>query len=142
MKNQELEKRCYICRTDIIPGINYGAILKIAGKMFHQIESLTKRRPYIRSAYFKREKIFFDYFWSHLNQKNFRDRQRRIKFFGCAIELIKYSKLKPIFEIKNELQKENLYRFLGKIHEHYFIVQIKEDLKRKQRFLLSIFEYM
>lgn len=136
-----MNKSCYFCKAELIPGINYGATLKVARKIFRRIESSTKRRPYIRSAYFKGTKVFFDYFWHHLNQKNFRDRQQRLKFFNCAMELIKYSKLKPIVELKNETKKEIFYRFLGKVQGRYFVVQIKEDLKRKQRFLLSIFEY-
>ncbi len=43
----------------------------------------------MRSAYFNKEKIFLDLFWTHLFMKqNQRDRLRRIKFFAVAIDLI------------------------------------------------------
>lgn len=135
------EIRFYKCKSKLIPGKSYLLVYKIAKKIFNEIKARTKRRPYIRSAYFKGEKIFLDNFWIHLNQKNPGDRKRRLKFFECAIELIKESKNDPIHKKKDILKKEALYRFAGQVDDRYFVVQVKEDLKRKQKFLMSVFEH-
>ena len=40
----------------------------------------------------------------------------------------------------NKTKKEVLYRFQGQTGDRFFAVQIKEDLKRKQKFFISLFE--
>lgn len=127
----------YTCRASLIPGHNYATVAKIARKIFNEIKGKTKRRPYIRSAYFKNEKIFFDNFWPHLNQKYHVDQLRRLKYFDCAIELIQKSHIMPSVEFVSN--KERLYRFNGISNGRYFALQIKEDLKRHQKFLMSVF---
>lgn len=133
--------RCYTCKSQLIPGRGYAEVAKIARKICNGLNPKSKRRPHIKSAYFNKEKIFLDNFWPHLNQKNPMDRKRRLKFFECAVELIQNSKGKPIFEMKDKISKEALYRFVGRVGNQYFVVQIKEDLQRKQKFLMSVFEY-
>jgi len=132
---------CYQCKSGLLPGHNYATIVKIAWRVFKSAAAQTKRRPYIRSAYFRGEKIFLDNFWPHLNQKNPRDRWRRLHYFKCALELVRNSRQRPIFEQRDGRGHEALYRFLGQAAERLFIVQIKEDLKRRQKFLMSMFEY-
>jgi len=73
--------------------------------IFDEIKKQTKRRPYIRSVYFKKEKIFLDYFREHLFQKSPKERMERLKYFKAAFEMIKDSKIGPIektelFELK------------------------------------------
>ncbi len=131
----------YKCKSGLLPGHRYADVAKVARKIFKEIKTGSKRRPYIRSAYFRGEKIFLDNFWVHLSQKVLSDRVRRLKYFGCAIELIKKSKNKPIYKIKNNYKDEIFYRFIGMVNHQYFAVQIKEDLKRKQKFLMSVFDY-
>ncbi len=133
--------RCYTCKSKLIPGRSYEEVAKIARRIYNRLNPKSKRRPHIKSAYFNGEKIFLDNFWPHLNQKNHADRKRRLKFFECAIELIKNSKGKPIYENRDQINKEAFYRFIGYKDGKYFIVQIKEDLKRKQKFLMSVFEF-
>lgn len=128
----------YQCKSKLLPGHKYGDVLKIARKILNSIASKTKRRPYIRSTYFKGEKIFLDNFWEHLTQKNITDRKWRLKFLECAIEYIENSKDSPILKINDNHQ--TFYRFIGQVGEHFFAIQIKEDLKRKQKFLMSIFD--
>ena len=130
-----------ICKSKLIPGSNYKTVSKIARKIFNQVKSKTKRRPYLRSTYFGDEKIFLDNFWPHLKQKNPANRALRLKFLQGAIEMIQHSKKSPFSLKQNSAKKENLYRFLGRIENHYFIVQIKEDLKRSQKFFMSVFPY-
>lgn len=130
----------YRCKSNLLPGHNYETISPIARKIFREIERKTKRRPYLRSAYFHGNKIFLDNFWPHLNQKNPKERCRRLRFLKCAIELIQKSRMGPMAQDMSELKEQKFYRFIGKTNHQFFIVQIKEDLKRKQKFLMSIFE--
>ena len=137
MRNNEF----YTCKSKLLPGHNYKEVAKVARRIFRKIEMKTKRRPYIRSAYFDGDKLFLDNFWPHLNQKNPIERRNRLKFLECAIEFVENSKKAPVLEIKDQFKKEVLYRFIGQVSDKYFIIQIKEDTKRGQRFLMSIFEY-
>jgi hypothetical protein len=132
----ECDFYCYKCKSGLIPGHNYVAIIKIARKVFDNAAAKTKRRPYVRSAYFKGEKIFLDNFWPHIMQKNPRDRFRRLQLIRAGFELIRDSRKAPIL-IKEG--RERLYRFLGISAGHQFYVQIKEDPKRRQKFLMSMF---
>jgi len=102
---------CYKCKTKLIPGKSYAIVCKIARRIFNNIASKTKRRPYIRSSFFDGEKIFLDNFWSHLMQKNASDRKRRLRFFECGVELIEFSKIEPIYESKDHILNEAYYRF-------------------------------
>jgi hypothetical protein len=45
--------------------------------------------------YFKKEKIFFDYFWAHLKQKGPKERFKRLKFLRSALEVIQNSRNSP-----------------------------------------------
>ena len=139
MENEE--SNCYKCKSGLLPGHNYATIIKIARKIFNTVAAQTKRRPYIRSAYFRGEKIFLDNFWPHLLEKNLRDRTRRLLFIQAALELIRHSRKKPILLTKNLLGNVAYYRFLGQASGSSFVIQIKEDLKRKQKFLMSMFAY-
>ena len=53
-----------------LSGSNYADVKKLAEKLFADLKRKTKRSPYIRSAYFSKEKIFLNYFWDHLKQKS------------------------------------------------------------------------
>lgn len=136
-----MEFKCYKCKSGILPGHNYAAIVKIAWQVFKSAAAQTKRRPYIRSAYFGGEKIFLDNFWPHLNQKNPRDRWRRLQFLKAAIELIHCSCQKPIIEQADPTGREIFYRFIGICSGRLFVVQIKEDCTRRQKFFMSAFAY-
>ena len=130
----------YITKVSKITGTNYAEVKKNAGIVFKEIKSKTKRRPYIRSAYFNKEKIFFDYFWNHLLGKSFKERVRRLKFFPCAIDLIKNSKIAPTSEENVDNRKEILHRFLGQTrNKEIFFVQIKENKKTGKKYFMSRF---
>ncbi|MCR4307011.1 MAG: hypothetical protein NUV80_00415 [Candidatus Berkelbacteria bacterium] len=48
----------YQCKTPKIGATNYSEVIKRARVVFRQIEKQTRRRPYLRSAYFDKEKVF------------------------------------------------------------------------------------
>jgi len=85
----------YKTKKDTFAIRRYGEIRNNALFVFNQIKKKTKRKPYIRSAYFNKQKIFFDYFWMHLFQKNPKERIKRLKYFEASIDLIKNSKNHP-----------------------------------------------
>ncbi|KKP79665.1 MAG: hypothetical protein A2271_03170 [Candidatus Moranbacteria bacterium RIFOXYA12_FULL_35_19] len=130
----------YQTKSKKISGTSYGEVMHGAMAVFDEIKKKTKRRPYIRSAYFKKEKIFLDYFREHLFQKSVKDRMQRLKYFKATCELIKYSKTGPIEKTELFEKKEILYRFAGlTMEKELFYVQIKEDKKRKRKYLMSCF---
>ena len=63
-----------------------------------------------------------------------------MKYYGCAIELIQNSYFKPNSTRDPNKSTEMLHRFYGITAENeLFCVQIKENLKKKQKFLISVF---
>jgi len=122
-------------------GTEFREVHRPAFGLYTKIKKKTKRRAYVRSAYFNMDKIFLDLFWYHLFEKsNWRDRVRRMKYFACAIELIQKSRFEPKTKENPNKQGEILHRFYGTTAENeLFYVQIKEDKKKGQKFLISVF---
>jgi len=129
----------YQTKSKKVSGTSYGEVMRNAFLIYDEIKRKTKRHPYIRSAYFKKEKVFLDYFREHLFQKLPKERMRRLKYFKAACELIRDSKLGPVEKTELFEKKEILYRFAGRtVEKDVFYVQIKED-KRKRKYLMSCF---
>ena len=85
----------YHTKVEQLRGAGYPELYAKALNLYKEIGKRTKRRSYIRSAYFQKDKIFLEIFWQHLHLKNWRDRKRRIRYFPCAIELIQHSRCDP-----------------------------------------------
>ena len=65
---------------------------------------------------------------------------RRLKYFACVIELIQKSRFAPTSKKNPNKSKEMLHRFYGLTADNeLFCIQIKEDVKNKQKFLISVF---
>lgn len=127
-------------KSVILRGTNYREISKKAFGLYNKIRRKTKRRPYVRSSYFKKDKIFLSLFWTHLYNKNYWDQMRRMKFFGCAIELIKDSRFEPTSKENPNKLTEILHRFAGTTKDNdLFFVQIKEDKRTGEKWLISVF---
>jgi acyl carrier protein phosphodiesterase len=130
----------YQTKTKKLSGTDYREVNSKILIIFKKIKSKTKRRPYIRSAYFKKQKIFFDYFWDHLWQKSWKERVKRLKYFLCAIELIQKSRQEPISKQNPNKKSEILHRFAGLTKDReLFYTQIKEDKKTEQKYFMSVF---
>lgn len=136
-----MNAKIYQVKADKLPGTDFREVRKKAYKFYLVIKHRSKRRPYIRSKYFKNNKIFLDVFWHHLfEKKSHKDQIRRMKFFHCAIELIKLSSIEPESKENPNKRSEILHRFTGNTtNKEIFYVQIKEDKKSGQKFLISIF---
>jgi len=133
----------YKTRTSRIPGKDLRIIYKRSFSFYKNLKTKTRRRPYVRSAYFNKKKIFLELFWQHLSDKsNFHDRVRRARYFPCAIELIEKSRFQPISKENPNKKSEILHRFIGISRDKYlFIVQIKENKKTGQKWLISVFPW-
>lgn len=132
--------RVYETRYKKIPGTGFAEVKGPAWAIYNHYVARTKRKPYIRSAYFKSDKIFLEYFWFHLWKKNWRDRMRRLKYLPAALDLIKNSTFEPLTKENPNGTGELLHRFAGLTKdEALFYVQIKEDKKTNKKFLISIF---
>jgi hypothetical protein len=132
--------KIYRTKIEAFAGTSYKEINRKATGFYQQIKKRTKRRPYVRSAYFGRAKVFLGLFWSHLRQKNYWDQTRRWKYFSCGIELISKSKIEPVSKENPNKTGEILHRFAGATaKDELFFVQIKEDKQSGQKWLMSIF---
>lgn len=133
--------RVYKIKVKKLQGSKFNIVNKKAMAFYKQIISKTKRRPYVRSAYFNNEKVFINLFWEHLFIKgNWRDRTRRLQFLPAAIELIKKTRFDPVSKENPNKKEEILHRFIGETGDnHIFYVQIKEDKRKSQKWLISFF---
>ena len=122
-------------------GSAYAEVVAEARREYHKIQKITPRRaPYVRAAYFKKDKVFINSFWEHLNQKPVRDRRRRLKLYLCAIDLIRNSTDAPSTSLNPNNTNELLYRFEGKTADGIiFQVQLKENKKKKRKNFISVF---
>lgn len=75
-----------------LAGTHHERLMKKAFGQYKEIVRKSKRRPYIRSVYFDKQKIFLGIFWQHLHEKNLRDKAMRLALFPCAIELMQKTK--------------------------------------------------
>lgn len=133
---EEHTQNIYKAKACKITSTRYRDIERSARKIYGNIARRSKRNPYIRSRYFKGEKIFLKLFWEHLHQKNQNERRRRLRFYACAIELLKVSTCEP--EIVHSLG-ETLYRFAGMAPtDEVFYVQVKKD-RKSNRYFMSVF---
>jgi hypothetical protein len=132
--------KVYQTKAKKLSGSRYSEVYPLALSLFKVIKRKSKRRSYLRSGYFNREKIFLDLFWQHIHDKNLHDKVRRLKYYGCALELLKNSKFEPISKENPNRRSEILHRFAGMTPEKdLFFVQIKEDKKTNEKFFISVF---
>lgn len=128
-------------KAKVIPGKTFSDVNKIARKIYHALEKKSKRKAYIRSKYFKKQKVFLSFFWDHLSAKRPKDRLRRLKYFECALEVIRDSTLSPTGRTNPNNRYETFFRFLGQTRGgKFFAVQIKQDKKGTFE-LMSVFPW-
>ena len=138
MANSQITAYQTKCTT--LSGTSYAEVYKQARRIYNEIARKTKRKPYVRSIYFKKEKIFFDFFWHHLRQKRPSERFMRLKFFVAAIEIIKLSHHHSSSKINPNRPTEILHRFAGITKDRQgFYVQIKENRRSQHKYLMSCF---
>ena len=126
-------------KTNKLTGSSGKEVMKKAQDYFKIIKRRTKRQPYVRSAYWGKQKIFFTYFWKHLYQKPPSQRKERVQYLPCAIELIEKGRNEPTTKPNPNKKSEVLHRFYGVTKEKKeFYVQIKENINSKRKELMSV----
>ncbi len=133
--------KAYKTKSKKLAGSNYAEVHKKAYAVYTKIKRRSKRRAYIRSAYFRKDKIFLGVFWHHLNDKfNHKEKIQRLKLYPCALELIRNSSFDPESKENVDKKSEILHRFSGLTPKNeIFFVQIKENKRNGQKFLISVF---
>ena len=123
-----------------LTGSSYTDVKSKAFLLFYEVKGKSKRKPYVRSAYFKKEKIFLNIFWSHLFQKSPKERYERLKYFPATIDLIKNSRNHPTIKQNPDKKIEIFYRIYGyTLDKQIFCVQIKENINNHKKYLISCF---
>jgi len=141
MRKQEIIP--FPVKARVLPGSSYDDLRKNAVKIINNLKGKSgKKNPFVRSAYFKKDKVFFDLFWKHIFDKGRKIRTQRLKLLLMSIELIKNSHNQPEIKTNPNRKRENLYRFYGVNKTGYkFVVQIKEDIKLRKKFFISVYPY-
>lgn len=131
----------YRTKVNKIPATNFSEVRRVAFELFKRIKRKSKRSPYVRSVYFKKDKIFLTLFQQHLFEKEkWQDRMRRLQYFEAAIELIEKSRFEPQSKENPNKKGEILHRFAGVTKNgDRFYVQIKEEKASGKKFLISFF---
>ena len=127
-------------KAKVYPGTDFEEVYPAARRLYNQIKAKTKRNPYVRSAYFKKEKVFIELFWVHLNQKNRKERNKRLKYYACGIELLRQTRQQPVTKKNPNKPNELMHRFAGiTSNGDLFYIQVKENSRTKRKDLMSIF---
>jgi hypothetical protein len=132
--------QAYQVKAKKLTGSSYAELEPKARRLYRIEQHRTKRTPYIRSAYFKKDKVFLTHFWNHMAQKRQRDRKRRLRYLPCAIDLIRHSHVEPVSKENPNKRTVILHRFAGITeNKEVFYVQITEDKKTGNKYLVSVF---
>ncbi|MBI5254723.1 hypothetical protein HY932_03030 [Candidatus Falkowbacteria bacterium] len=116
----------YKTKARMLPGTNWKEVMKKSFGLYKEIMRKTKRRPYVRSAYFEKQ--------------NLKDKTRRLKYYPCALELIQKSSVEPISKENPNRKGEIVHRFAGGTPDNeLFFVQIKEVKRTGEKWLISVF---
>lgn len=139
-KRKKVKVRAYQCKAKPFSGHRFVDIIPQARKLLRTLQKQTKRRVYIRAVYFHKDKIFFDFFWQHMQTKSAVDRARRLKYLPCALELLRNSRCDPI-SFMDEYQSGIIkHEFKGNSPDGMnFSVIVQEDRKTNKKQLLTLY---
>lgn len=132
--------RVYQTKADALSGTDFHEVWKKASFIYKKIKKKSKRQPYLRSVYFKKQKVFLGLFWDHLFEKSWPDRLRRLRYFAATVELIEQSRCEPLTVKDPNTRGVLFHRFTGATRtKEIFVVQIKEHKSSGKKYLISIF---
>lgn len=136
-----MKPRVYKSKVPQLSGTSYREVIAVARKQYHLVQKRTPRRqPYVRSVYFKKDKIFINQYFEHLNQKNAADRLRRLKFFAAGIDTIRNCHVAPVAMQNPSKADETLYRYDAITKDGAkFAVQLRENKVTKRKDFMSTF---
>jgi len=132
--------RVYNSKATSLPGTSYIEVVKVARKEHDKIEKLTKRRPYVKSVYFNKQKIFISLFWPHLIQKKLVVRTERLKLYSAAIDLMRNTRCEPITLFTKTDLSTMTHRFYGITKDKVeYCVQVKENKRSGRKDFISVY---
>lgn len=130
----------HLVKTPAEHGTTWEDVYPPARKLYNRIKAQTKRQPYVKAAFFHKEKVFIELFWVHLNQKGVKERRKRLKYYAAGIELLRTTRIQPESKRNPNKYSEMLHRFGGVTPQgDTFYIQVKEDTKTKRKDLMSVF---
>ena len=124
-----------------VRGSSRDEIIKHARKLYHEVQKQSPRRvPYVRSKYFMGRKVFISNFWEHLKQMRIEEQTSRLKYYQCALELLRDTTLAPTTIYGTDRPNDGLHRFYGKtISGKHFCVQVKHSKRTGRLDFMSVF---
>lgn len=133
--------KIYQSKYNQLPGTTLKRVLHAAHRHHDLVKSRNpRRRPYVRSKYFKGDKVFITLYWSHLTQKNRKEQQRRARLYRVALDLIRNTTQDPLTIIDVTKADILLHRFYGITANGVpFCVQIKQNHQSSRKDLISAF---
>lgn len=133
--------KLYRSKCLLLPGSSVEELIKLARREYRIIQKRTPRRsPYVRSKYFKKDKIFISNFWDHLNKKSPKDKVRRLRLYRCGIDALRNITYRPESMQNPNNRREILHRFTAVSKEGaWFSIQIKENSKTGRKDYISVF---
>lgn len=131
----------YKSKYSQLPGTTYNEIVAAARREYHIAQKRTPRRiPYVRSAYFAKDKVFLNTFWDHLKQKHPSEQVRRLKFYLAALDLLRNTACTAESIIERNNPDVFLHRFAGQTQDgQYFYVQVKDNRRSGRKDFMSVF---
>jgi hypothetical protein len=130
----------YPVKSKPITGSKYKDLLKKVRTEYKYIAKQTKRTPYVRSEYFKKDKIFLSLYWTHLSETPMYTQKHRLKLFNCGIELLRHTTFPPETKPNPNGRNELVYRFGGKTPDgQKFYVQVKQEIRSGKKYFMSVF---
>lgn len=116
-------------------------VITKARRDYRLIQKLTPRRKaYIRSPYFNKDKVFVSVFWDHLGQKQATEQIIRLRYYRCAIDLLRNTTVEPDAIFSQSGLNYILYRFGGATSSgELFYVQVKHNKRTDRKDFISVF---
>lgn len=134
-------KTIYRSKYSELPGTSYPEIMAAARHEYHLVQKCTPRRvPYVRSKYFKKDKVFLNTFWDHLKQKHPSEQMKRLKFYLAALDLLRNTDHDSESIIERNNPDVFLHRFTGQTCDgRGFYVQVKDNRRSGRKDFMSVF---
>ena len=133
--------RVYQSKYNQLPGTSYQEIINAAHYHHQKLQKRNpRRRVYVRSRYFNRDKVFLTLFWPHLLQKRRGDQMRRAKLYLCALDLLRNYNYLNGAVIENGHPEATLLRFMGRTKDGVlYVVQVKVYIRSNRKDLISVY---
>lgn len=131
----------YQSKYNQLPGTSHQEAIKSARYCHQKVQNTNPRRKtFVRSKYFKGDKVFLAQFWPHLMQKRRGDQIRRAKLYLCALDLLRNTSHSSSMVVEKGHLESVLIRFEGRTKDGIlYIVQVKYNIRSERKDLISVY---